>query len=111
MTRRFSYLGVVVLLSYFVYAHTSQAWDGLQVLGFNAPIWAKAIGGLYALVNASVVVAQVSLLIRATRFFWKAPFPRTTRKSPLYTLSEFLLVSAVTIGGQAVFWSVYHSYK
>ena len=109
--RRRRYLSVLILFGFLFCTHVYQAWSGFRVFSFNAPIWAKAIGGLYALVNASVVVAQVSLLIRATRFFWKGAFPRTKyRQCRLFSSSEALTMMVVTLGGQIVFGLTYFAY-
>lgn len=107
--RRKSYLYILTILVFFVLLHVVQAIMGIQVLGFNSPIWAKAISGLYALVNVFVVLTQLHLGFRTTRFFFRGLYPRSKRSYIDYSGAEVAM--AVTLVGQIVFLSLYSIYK
>lgn len=109
--RRKSYLRLVALLVLFVLVHGVQAGMGVQVLGFDSPIWAKAISGLYALINICVVLAQVHLGFRTTQFFFKGLFPRRRRSYVEYSGAEANVMCTVTLGGQIIFLLLYLLYK
>ena len=109
--RRKSYLYILTLLVFFVLLHAVQARMGIQALGFNSPIWAKAISGLYALANVFVVLTQLHLGFRTTRFFFGGLYPRSKRSYVDYSGAEVEIMLAVTIGGQIVFLSLYSIYR
>lgn len=106
-----SYISILILLIFFVLLHTVQARMGIQALSFNSPIWAKAISGLYALANIFVVMTQLHLCFRTTRFFFVGLYPRRKRSYAGYSGDEMMTMLVVTLVGQIVFLSLYSLYK
>ena len=109
--RKRSYLRFVVLIIFFVLLHGVQAEMGIRALSFNSPLWAKAISGLYAIANISVVLTQIYLGFKATRFRFCAPLPRAKRKDDGYSSADALIMMAVTLGGQILFLFFYNWYR
>jgi hypothetical protein len=105
------YLHLVVIIAFSILLHAVQAKMGIQALNFNAPTWAKAISGIYALTNICVVLTQIYLGFRATIFSFKGLYPRTKRSHPDYTGVQVIVMLAVTLGGQIVFFLIYSSYN
>jgi hypothetical protein len=109
--RRNSYLRILRLLAFFVLLHAVQTEMGIQALGFDSPIYAKAISGLYVLANVLVILTQLHLVFRTTRFFFSGLYPRSKRGYVGYSGAEMAIMLAVTIGGQIVFLSLYILYR
>jgi hypothetical protein len=109
--RQRSYLHLMILLVFFVLFHAVLGWMGLQMFGFVAPIWVRVAGGLYALANICVVLTQIYLGFRVTKFLFDGLYPRTNRVRPEWNSAEALTMVSVTIGGQIVFFLLYSLYK
>ncbi len=109
--RRRKYLSVVILLSVNVLMHGAQAAIGIQALSFKTPLWAKVFMGLYTLTNISVVLAQISLVFRATGFCFRGPYSREKKRyRDVFSTSEIKTMWAVTVGGQIAFVFLYALY-
>jgi hypothetical protein len=109
--RRRKYLSLVILLSIYVPVHVLQAVLGIQALDFNAPIWVKVFMSLYALINISVVLVQISLGFRATKFCFRGLYSQTKKKyNHVLSTSERRTIQLVTGGGQITFVVLYALY-
>ncbi|KKR35404.1 MAG: hypothetical protein UT67_C0002G0028 [Candidatus Magasanikbacteria bacterium GW2011_GWA2_40_10] len=112
--RRLKYWSLIIFFSFFVFVHGLQAALGVEALGFESPVWTKTIFGLYALVNISVVLAQISLGLRATQFFFKkgnGSFSPKRKRYINYSKSEVKTMLVVTLGGQIIFILFYTWYS
>lgn len=102
LKRYFVLIGVLVL---FIFAHGMQARMGIQLATtFNKPFWVVIIGGLYAIINLAVSVAQMYLAYKATRFLFRNRYLRS-KSQALRDLSviEILIAAVVTLSGQLIF--------
>lgn len=109
--RRRSYLKLAALLVLFILPHAVQMKMGISALGFNSPIWAKGVSALYALANSCVVLTQIHLGYRTTRFFFWGLYPRAKRSYAKHSGTEVAIIRAVTLGGQIIFLSLYNLYR
>lgn len=103
--RRRRYLQTMGWLIVFALLHAGQATMGIYALGFNAPIWVKIIDVLYVAANVGVVIAQIQLCFRATRFFFRFRdlFSKTNRNYTDYSDAAAGMMVALTLVGQAIF--------
>lgn len=109
--RRLYYALTMALLAFLIVVHAVQALMGFQLaVLLHCPAWARAIGGVYALVNVSVVLVQSHLAFRVTRFLFKGTYPRRLRSYERYSSRDLLKMGAVTVIGQAVMLAVYFHY-
>jgi len=108
--RRDSYLALMLTLAVFIPVHAFQALMGVAVLCRHPPVWAAAIGGLYALANACVTLTQFQLACWTTWFYCRAPLPSMRTGYTDYTSSQAVYMLAVTLGGQFLFLAVYAVY-
>lgn len=109
--RKHNYLKLCALLVIFILCHVSQVRMGFNGWSFNAPIPFKIASALYAIINASVVLTQIYLTYRVSRFFFCSPLPRAKREYALYPPKEVLLMLLVTYGGQIVYQVFYSKFK
>lgn len=100
-----SYAGLIILLAVFVVGHSFQARDGMAA-AMAGPVSVKIVGGLYAVANISVVIAQVYLAGRVTLFIRRGLTPRRKKAYRGFSLTSVIIMIAVTLGGQIVFLSV-----
>ena len=105
--RRRNYLWLLLLFVSFVLLHGVQAKMGIEALGFDSPIWAKMVSALYAAANICVIVTQIYLGFRVTRFVFTAPYPRMRRKGNDYSAKQANTMLVVTLGGQVIFLILY----
>lgn len=109
--RRWYYAMTMALLVFLIVVHAVQALMGFQLaVLFHCPVWARMVGGIYAIVNASVILAQGHLAFRVTRFLLRGTYPRRPRRYDGYSSSELLKMGVVTVVGQAVVLAVYFHY-
>lgn len=110
--RRYTNYAVLIntLLLYSV-GHLYQAVIGATFLWFDAPLWVKALGVAYAVINGSVVLFHIYLGARVTRFLFKKRYPKTERAPKSFSASEALWMVGVTLGGQLAVLVAYFVYS
>jgi hypothetical protein len=109
--RRSSYLQILGLLILFILFHVLQVNMGIKALEFNAPVWVKVVSALYAIANTCIVLTQIYLVFRTTRFYFCAPLPRMMREYAGYSDVQAVTMIAVTLGGQIIFLSLYYWFR
>jgi len=105
--RRNSYLLLMSLLIMYILLHGVQMKMGIRALEFESPTWAKVISALYAITNFCVVLTQIQLCYRATRFFMRGLYPRVKRSYVENSRLEIAIMLAVTLGGQIIFLYIF----
>lgn len=105
--RQWAYAKLAGLLVAFILLHGVQMTMGVEALEFDSPIWAKVVSALYAIVNFCVVLTQLHLGYRTTRFYFKGLYPKTKRGYTEHSGNEVAIMLAVTLGGQIIFLSQY----
>ena len=106
-----NYAALMVVLLLFILLHGLQAKMGVEALNFSAPIWVRGVAGLYALINACVVLTQIHLVFRATYFSLAKPLAKEKRVYYCHSEAEKLKMIVITLGGQIVFLLIYILYK
>jgi len=109
--RRRSYLWLMALLVLLVVAYGAGARMGVRALSFDSPTWAKAISVAYVVVNACIILTQIYLGFRATRFCLRASYPRVKRSNTGYSYAEIAVMFVVTSTGQFMFFLLYFLYN
>ena len=105
--RRTAWLNLLALLIIFSLGHGKQVRMGIKICEYGVPVWVRAIGALYAMINASVILTQVYLAYRITRFYFRGPLPRMDRTYVEYSAAQTMTMTAVTLGGQILFGALY----
>jgi hypothetical protein len=106
-----SYAILMLTLILFVIAHGYQAWMGISAMEFLAPVWAKVIYAVYAIVNSAVTLTQAHIICRTTRFVLFTPLKASFQRLAEFSPREQTLMLFVTLGGQASFITIYLVYQ
>lgn len=109
--RLWSYAKFASFLVLFILLHGVQMKMGIRALEFDSPIWTKVVSAIYAIVNFCVVLIQIHLGYRTTRFFFRGLYPRAKRGYTEHSSTEVAIMLAVTLGGQIIFLSQYLWYS
>lgn len=109
--RQWSYAKLAGLLVLFILLHGVQMKMGIRALEFDSPIWAKVVSAIYAIANFCVVLTQIHLGYRTTRFFFRGLYPRVKRSYTEHSGTEVAIMLVVTLGGQIIFLSQYLWYS
>ncbi len=109
--RRWNYFKLASFLTLFILLHGVQMQMGITALKFDSPVWAKIVSAFYGVTNFCVVLTQIHLGYRTTRFFLKGLYPRVRRNYTKHSGSEVAIMLAVTLGGQIIFLSQYLWYS
>lgn len=111
LSRRGSYIKLMVLLTFYTALHLIQFFMGVELIPMNVPVWVMLAGVTYALVNASVVLAQGYLGYRMTRYFLLQPLAKSaSRRKYEYSGTDSAFMCLFTLVGQLSFCFIYVIY-
>jgi hypothetical protein len=85
--RKRAFIKVLVILILFLLGHTQQALMGFEGIHSHAPIWIMPIFFLYFLTNTGVVITQIYVTYRVTKFYLGNNYPKEN-KNILKKISE-----------------------
>ena len=105
-----NWLSLMMWLTFSIFFHALTGFLGLYMLQSNAPLFAKAIFGIYALANACAVLAQMHLAWRSTLFFFTGKYPKRKKTWKDFSSEEVITMAIITMGGISIFLATYLMY-